>query len=308
MCNGGGGGGNTNVPYDNSAEIAAQKAKDAADARDAAAATTERAASNWRQSRDRLRDYAVNRASTALTDRGLSSEANNGYVLDQITQKYNSLDESQNPATAFSDDWVNDLVNSRSTAARTTAKTGTRASFAGRDPNASFTDTMDDPYIDSILNAQRTEAQATLDRAKARGQLNDVGYADAIGRLDTQASAGRTTANSLTDAVLSGYRKQLTDINNEATARAGSLEDGEVFDPSTFTARYDAKQTDLSKNFGGAVNAALTGQKFFDIGDIINGAGNTQGVANPTPALLDAQAERDRLRNTNRGVGNEGGF
>jgi hypothetical protein len=108
--------------------------------------------------------------------------------------------------------------------------------------------------------------------------------------------------------VIQNRRADINTQIQDALSRAGSVELGQSFDPNSYISRINQRVGEFQSNLEGDIGAALAGQQFFDIGDVITRGGMAQGVANPTPAFLDAQAARDQLRQRERGTGQGGTF
>lgn len=174
-------------------------------------------------------------------------------------------------------------------------------------------DEMDDPILQSILGTMETDARAEVDRARARGQLNDTAYETANKLLGTQSTQARTQLTGLGDTVLQRYRDKL---GLGASALEQQVQDWNFGDPLNFT----QAQSDLNKLRGGFgtnlendIRSTVGDRDLFNIDLLLGKARNKAGSANAagtTSPLLSAFAttpttatdKRDDLTKGNVGV------
>lgn len=145
-----------------------------------------------------------------------------------------------------------------------------------------FNNSADDSILASILGQGKSDAQAQIDQAKARGQLNDVGYSRALTQLGNQGQSGMADLQDIGQGVLGGYRKQLDDLRSGALDRVGGATFDDPYSFDTFNNRLNQLQTDLGGRMQGDIFRATQGQSFFDPASIISGSGAVQGFYNPT--------------------------
>lgn len=214
----------------------------------------------------------------------------------------------------FNTDFVDTLLNEDRSARRQAATARAQRELPTDFTNV-FSSSADDPFIDAILGRQSGEARAQLERAQRRGNLTDTGFQAGLGRIDELSRAGRTQAQSLGDAVINRYRSEASDVRNRALERAGSVDLFEPdFDLTPFSSQLGDVQNRFNTNLAGEVEGALAGQSFFDIGDILNRAGVTQGAQNAagtgelSPAALLAERQRKQQEQSQRGIGGGGTF
>lgn len=183
-----------------------------------------------------------------------------------------------------------------------------------------FADAADDLILQEILDQQRADALAIIDQAKARGQLNQVGYDRALAGLTQQAEAGMADLQDLGLGVLSGYRDQLNALRDDYATRIGTADFANPLTFDVFQNRLDQTTSDLNNRLRGDVFRAVGDQSFFDPSTIISSSGAIQGFYNPSSAqqntgatrraagydnpLLSALTEQEEQRgaNTNTGV------
>jgi hypothetical protein len=213
-----------------------------------------------------------------------------------------------NPGQYFNDDLIDSTLNREQSARRDRNMRAIRQTFQPNAEVSLFADTMDDPFIESVITRQRGEAMTSLDNARRRGNLDDRGYEAALARLGEQERAARAEANTIGSTVLADYRNQLRGVADQAKEAAGGYMLGDNFDAGTYRNRWNSLTQDFNNRLEGDVLGRLSGETFFDLGDIITRGGVAQGAVNPRTGTLDAMAERDRVRNTDRGVGGQGVF
>lgn len=192
----------------------------------------------------------------------------------------------------------------------------TNAAFGGLDPNAAFSDTADDQYINDIVGKQYDDAYGAVERAYRRGALTNTGYQSGMSYLGDQRKTADSTAQTLGGAVLTRDRGTLSGIKNDATTAAGSWDFGKALSPDSYVTQYNDKQKSLSEGLSGDIASALAGQNWFNVGDVLNKAGYAQGAQN-TAALTDgfttpqgmavAKARNDD-KAASRGLGGTGLF
>ena len=254
-------------------------------------------------------EAARTRTAAALRDRGVDPTRYTSDIEERLNYNASLLPSNTEDFTAqFGDPFVDSVINTLQSRERGNYSRALRDAFGTDFADRTFSTTADDPFVEALLGRQRTEAQDMLNRAKARGQLDDTGFSRAFERLGELEKAGRSTAQSLSDAVIQNRRADINNMIQGAFGRAGGVELGQSFDPNSYIGRVNQRVGEFQSNLEGDIGAALQGQQFFDIGDVITRGGMAQGVANPTPAFLDAQAAREQLRQRERGTGQGGTF
>ncbi len=303
MC--GGGGGQTQEDRSLEVEAMRQREREENRAREEARQAQERDERAGRFSRDfhQAVDGFRTNAQRRIANRGLDYNEFAGTIEDAIKGAAGRIPElDPNPGQFFGDSLIDNSLNEVQQGRRTQFTRQARNKFADDEPNSLFADSSDDNIINAILGRQRSEASSALEMARKRGNLDNQGFDAAMARLGEMEKAGRSTAQTLGGSVLSNYRTQLRNVRDDAIAGAGNYQLGDNFDLANFRNRFDNQANDFRGRLEGDVNAALTGQQFFDLGDIITRGGVAQGVTNPTIGLSDILAERERVRNANRGV------
>jgi hypothetical protein len=163
-------------------------------------------------------------------------------------------------------------------------------------------DTAGRDIIDRVLNTQRDEALSAIDRAKARGNLTEMGISGALQRIGELEKAGRQQASSLVANALQGLRDEFGSIRNRARNAAESYMPGGSFSLEPFAAQKQSFLDTLNERIPGAAYNALAGQSFFDIGDILTRGGRLQGAQNPRIAAF-VPPQRSNSEEDRRGLG-----
>lgn len=170
-------------------------------------------------------------------------------------------------------------------------------------------DTFLDNTINEILNTQFGNAQATLDRGKARGQFNDRGYQAGLGTLNQQRQAAQSRLNTTEGDILSGYRSRLGDVRSNAFNSANNFEIGGQFDIGEFLRQRDNIRSEADANASGELISAIGSTPLFDFGTIGNSAGQAQGAVNLNNLdVRESLAARRARQQQGRGLGSQGAF
>jgi hypothetical protein len=163
-------------------------------------------------------------------------------------------------------------------------------------------DTAGRDIIDRVLNTQRDEALSAIDRARARGNLTEMGMSGAAQRIGELERAGRQQASSLVANALQGLRDEFGNIYNRARSAAQSYMPGGSFSLEPFAAQKQSFLDTLNERIPGVAYNALAGQSFFDIGDILTRGGRLQGAQNPRIAAF-VPPQRSSSEEDRRGLG-----
>jgi hypothetical protein len=274
--------------------------------RDAADART-----RFTTNRDAAIGGARGAAGTALSSRGLSTDEFMPLIESEITRTGTSIpDLSENPGSYFGPDFTDVILNREQENRRAGYGRKINEFFTPSYASSTFSDTADDPFIDTILGEASGQAQAGVERARARGQLDETGYTAAINKLGQATTAGRSRANELGNTVIQRNRQYLNDIGNEARTGASGYTLGGTFDPTEYSNRASSRAADLRGTFEGDVrNAIGDPSQFYDLGEIINFGGREQGATNaPSSPLAEVLAKRETARTARRGIGGTGTF
>lgn len=269
--------------------------------------------------RTQRRDQAYNEALTSNT-----AKLHAAGLDDLVSKLTGKIDTTKNLAglsandytPVFANDYAGDIMNEERTNRRTNFTTQLNTLLGGTDAGVkAFDDTMDDPFISSIIGTDYGNADAAIKRAAARGSLTDVGFQAAQDTLNNNKKAADATAQTLGGTVLSKNRDALGNVVNSAYTKAGGYDFGQQFDPNAVLTEFNTKKADLTNNLEGDIRSTLQGQKWFDLGDIFSKAGIAQGAQNtkqldegfnPLAALTNAtNSQKDTA---SRGLGGTGTF
>lgn len=210
-------------------------------------------------------------------------------TIDEYLNKFKTNDAFTEALGAKTNRYRSDLTNSLNTV----APEGFESNWFG--------DTADDAVLNAILGQQQTDAMTVLDRAKARGQLNDVGYGRSLTDLEGQFKTGMGKLQDIGGGVLEGYRGQVGNERTNAVGRIGGASFGSPYDVTSVIDRLNNLKTSLTGSLENDLYGAIGGQKFFDVGTSIGSGGVAQGSTNPSkinfganPLLASFAPEEDR--------------
>lgn len=200
--------------------------------------------------------------------------------------KSNAPEIVTNPGDYFSPTAFDDAFNT----AQTTQRTGLQKKWNGIAgtgfENNLFSDTADDSYLDAILGEQYTDANATLDRQYARGQLNAGTKQQALNGLSKQKLAARSKMEDLGLGVLQGYRDQARNYDKGVRGQLDNYSLGDSFDIDAQSSGLNSLRDRLMGRLEGDIYSTIGDQNFLDLDTILGKAGNASGVNNaPVPGL-----------------------
>ncbi len=252
---------------------------------------------------------ANNRVTQGFAGRGLDATNYQGDItnyLDRIKAGIPNLDE--NVGTYYSDN-LTDLI--------TGEITGRKRGALGREFDAfapvGFADdrvarTADDSILASILGEQYDPAAQEMMNAFTRGNLNEVGYDNAMSRLGTQKTAADAQLTDIGNLILGEDRTSLTNYANTGRERANRFELGQTFDTGRYSTGLDDLGTELGGTREGRIRGRLGETPLFSTSGLIAKAGQTQGAAGQTLGLAEALAKRKDSATSERGLGSTGAF
>lgn len=175
-----------------------------------------------------------------------------------------------------------------------------------------FADEADDSILDAILGDQTTEAQSALDRAKARGQLNDTGYGYGVKALGTQKAAARSKLEDMGLGVLERYRTGLSSTADNYRNRINNYDFGDNLSLDAIRGDLDTEANRYRGRMEGDVRGAVGDTELYDLDLLLGKAGNYQGTTGATPTTGGSLAqafstrtpeEEERLRRAGGNVG-----
>jgi len=163
--------------------------------------------------------------------------------------------------------------------------------------------------INNILSGEYNKALTQIERGKARGQYNDVGYQTALQSLDRNKTELGSKLNTTANDILSGYRTNYDNIRKEALDFASNLTSNDNFDLTDYIGRGN-EIVQQAKDFApGALLSAVGSAPFFNLSQIRSDAGTAQGALNLKDTdVLDALSKRKSAQDVGRGLGSQGSF
>jgi hypothetical protein len=184
------------------------------------------------------------------------------------------------PNSLFSTTLLDDAMNEARGTQRSNYGRQVKSTFGDDYGRSQFGDTMDDAILQSILDTQKGEANTNLDRALARGTINEIGRSSAGREVDNMTKMGLAKANTLGDTVLGGYRTQLDEAVGKSRGHATDWDFGDTFDIGKEKGGIESLKGSLSGRLEGDILNALSGQKFYDPDILLGKAGAASGITN----------------------------
>lgn len=252
---------------------------------------------------------ALNKADLHLRSLGLDPTQYIPLISAEFDKVASSASLQKDPYSVFSDDITTSVVNAEK--ARRTgqfSKEYENVFGTAADQQAAPSSLLDDA-INSILTQQRGVAQQQLDRGKARGIYNDVGYNAGLSAIDTAMATGRSSLGSLGSGLINTYRGGLDEIGNKAYNAASSVGFDPTFSLDPYISEYNDYVGRTRNNAAGDLRGALGNTNFFDLSNIRSAAGTAQGALNLRDTdVATALQERRRTQSARRGLGSQGAF
>jgi hypothetical protein len=202
-----------------------------------------------------------------------------------------------NPGSYFGNDLFENVLGETRTGQRSKLTKGYESEVPQGFESTYIPDTADDALINSIIGEQFGEAGEYLNRAKARGTLNDVGYNTANRALGQQRAGAVERANQLGLGVLETGRTSLKDIDKQARQGITNWDFGDSYDPSSWSGKIKSGASSFTGGLEGKLRNTFGETEFFDPEALIAKGGKAQGAVNPgASALQDAMTEEERRR------------
>lgn len=253
---------------------------------------------------------AMDRAELNLRAQGLDPALYMGAISAQFDKAAATAELSGDPYSIYSDDIATNVVKAENAAKQQQFINEFEGKFGTAADQQAIPSNILDDAINTILGEQKTEAQLQLERGKARGIYNDVGYNAGQGALTSAEAAARSELGALGSGYVDQWRGNLNDID----ARAWDAYQAFPIGSSTFSLDpYIAERNDFlgrtRANAEGTLRGGIGGRNFFDFGKIGGKAGTAQGALNLRDTdVATAIGERKRLNTQSRGLGSQGAF
>lgn len=288
---------------------AAQAAADAKAQADAAAATA--AAATKRQNDiASAKAIAQRQASDVFKQWGVDPNAYSSGLGQSLDDIIASLGDSKDPySTLNGKDIATQLLEGQQTTQRNQLASEANKDFGLDYGNKLINSHLLDDTINQILSEQQGGAQDFLNRGKARGIYNDVGYNAGEKSLQGQAQAGQSQIAGTANDVLDKYRSKANDISTKAFNAANNATLGQSINLDDYVNQGNDILNQASTYGSGDLRTALGGQQFFDFSGLTNAAGGAQGATNLRDSNIAAVlADRAAKKNADRGLGSQGVF
>lgn len=234
--------------------------------------------------------------------------------LDEINAEFDkraaTASLEKDPYSVFSDDIADNVVKAKVASQERQFMEQFDAQFGDAADRAALPTSLLDDTINQILSEQRGNAVQQLERGKARGIYNDVGYNAGMASIDNAMGVGRSDLSSLSGSLIDKYLGDLNKIDDRAYSAYGASPIGSgTFSLDPYTQQRNDFIGRTAANAGGDLRSALGGKNFFDFGKIGQASGTAQGALNLRDAdVATALAERKRTNSLSRGLGSQGAF
>lgn len=305
----GGGGGGGQQPQDNSLQIAQLQYQQQRESEQRAADQKIADTAKFNTDREAAFTGAQGTGRSALVSRGLNPDDYMDIVTRALTDTKARIPQGDpNPASYFTSDVTNNALTQEENTRRIRNTGVVNSEFSDGYDRTAIPDTWDDSYINEILGGQRENANKSLDYARSRGQLNDVGYNSALSKINEQETGARSTLDMLGGSVLAKNRSGLGDIKSSASSGANAYTLGSPeFKIDPYRQRLTDAVAGYQKNLKGDLTNALGGTQLFNVNDILLSGSRAQGPQNLTTASVPG-ALRKKDPSQDRGLGSTGTF
>lgn len=255
------------------------------------------------------KNAAKQRAMQLISQRGLDPNQFAALIDSEIERIGSSLTSPDQAKTAFNDNLASNVLTGEESRLRNEQLKAADQKFGSDYGNRKIASTLLDDTISSILQEQRGNASQFLERGKARGIYNDIGYTAGRTALDSAGVAARAKLSSMGGDVLNRYRSDANAVRDKAYGAASSFSLGRPIDLDAYAREGDEVANRAMQFGGGDLRNLVGGTNFFDFSGLANKAGVAQGAQNLRDTdVATALAERRRLSYSRRGLGSQGVF
>ncbi len=278
-----------------------------------AAADKSTAHNTWLGQRDTAYNNALTNVQQTFRDAGLDpAQYMDTYINPALnTAKGSIMEDSPNPASAFTNTLGSDILNNVTTGKRTQAETAFNNVFGPNYTNTLLPDTGLGGYTNTILDEQFNPVKGQLENAYKRGTLDPIGYQGALTKFNEARTGAEGTVSGLARSILNEDRGFINDIVGGGRTTLAGLKPSQAFDPGTYDTQARERAAAETGTFGGELRTKVGDSKFITLSDLINAGGAAQGPINtaplvgaggPIPSLYDED------KNKARGLGSTGAF
>ncbi len=286
------GGGAPSAPPDNSLEIERMRQeredKAAAAAKLEADSNKTKALETARKNKATSRTTALAQLDDLLSNSGLPS-SNPSFVpiktklQQQLDEQYNALGDddadqiSKGLAGLDPKKLAQNAIDTDLTKQRRGSLMDLEKYYNDSTATSRIGDTLDDPYIDEVLNEKYAQYATQLENSKKRGTLVGPGYEKALAALNQQREAGRATYQELGSSVLNEGRERINKIGASARDAANTADYTKVFTPATYEKQLNDYFNEFSGGLGGRIKGTVSAVDPFDFGEALVAGGIAQG-------------------------------
>lgn len=272
-------GGTSPAPRDNSLDLERMRQQEADRAREQQRYEDEQKRSRFETNLSNAYTTGIDGARNYFISQGLDPER----YMGAISQGANSArsrvaDLDSSPGTYF-ENLGAQIFDREQEGARNKALRGfdsfAKEGFARR----AIGNDVDDPFLSSILEESRANADDYARNLLDRGVITNSGYEAALGDLDKQRAGANLRLQDIGLAELERGRGQLRDIAAEGRSAASQLRLGDDFDPYSYQKDINKTQADFFTGLGDNLRANAP-DDLFDTSGLAGIAGASQGAQN----------------------------
>jgi hypothetical protein len=255
------------------------------------------------------RSAARANAEAAIRQRGLNPVEYAPLIDAELSRLDVGVNAQSDPKTAFAANIADAVLGGEQNRQRQQFLQQADKTFGTDYGNKAITSSLLDDTISSILSEQRAGAEQYLERGKARGIINDIGYGAGRSAIDNSTSVGRSRLSSLAGDTLNKYRSEANTVRDQAYGAASGFQLGQNFSLDPYIQRGEEVRSRAANLADDDLRASLGGTNFFDLSSITQRAGQAQGAMNLRDAdVATALRERRRTNSLGRGLGSQGAF
>jgi hypothetical protein len=256
------------------------------------------------------RAKAQQNAELYLRQQGLDPTQYMPLINSEFDRIQGNLLPTDDPSTAFGDNIASSVLQGEQNKKRNEFLRTVDAKFNPEFEREAIPSSLLDDAINSILGTQQQGAVDYLNRGKARGIYNDVGYNAGLSTLSNDAAMGRSDLSSLGSTVIDKYRGQLDTVRDKAYNAASGFElGGSNFSLDPYLGEFGDITGRANSNATGDLRNLVGGRNYFDFPSLTNAAGQAQGAMNLRDTdVATALRERQRKNANSRGLGSQGAF
>lgn len=259
---------------------AAAAAKMEQDARDA------RALSEWNARADNMLGSTQQYARGKLEGYGLGSGDQYGLfdkIMTQLSGNRSGLVNNQDFSTQLGTNVVDNLIADTRSSQRNSYTRQINNLLGNNYLSDTFADTVDDQYLDAILNEQYSGAQTDLQNALNRGQMNQTAYDRALASLSGTKSGARSKLETLGKGVISDISGGTKTAYDNLFGQANNFDFGDNIDITGGVDRIKAGAGTALGGLEGRIRDAVGDTKYFDTTSAIAKANAAGGASTYTP-------------------------